>query len=170
MDPIKVTTRTGKGSPLTTVEMDANLTALCNAINAVIQATPDAGNRARGDVQVATAALDPGATGYVQADLGRAYHILAMATDFPARVRVYETSAHRAADAARAQGVLPVNDHGMVAEIVTTGSVLAVRFAPCPFGANLDSPTAKTAYFAITNKDVVARTITLTVTRLPLEL
>ena len=53
-----------------------------------------------------------------------------MSADAAARIRIYATTAHRAADAARAVGTDPTGDHGVELDVNLTSSILSVTLAP----------------------------------------
>lgn len=107
-----------------------------------------------------TESIPPGVSSLFSLDLGKAWLVKSIATNGPARVRIYASDAQRLADASRAAGVAPTGDHGLLCEAVTTMTDLAVTFHPWAFG----STPANAAYVAVTNTGTVATPITLTLT------
>ena len=93
--------------------------------------------------------------------------ILRLATDHPARVRLYLSDAYRTADLARNVAVDPSGDHGCVLEVVTTAGVLALRLSPVAMWGGVGSGT--TGYLTITNDDSVSRAITVDLDVLSME-
>lgn len=163
--------RKGRAEDLTPDQVDANFQGLDDDLKAlsldVEGLQESAGGRRSLDAD--TGILAPGANAFLELPLGKAYSLLTVATNFPARVRVYATASHRAADASRTVDKAPENDHGLVAEVVTAASLLALHFAPMPFGANQEAIPSAAAYLAVTNTDVVPRSIKVSFSRLILE-
>ena len=155
-------TRTGRTYPISWSELETWFGQVATAINSVL------GLGARSSVAYTTAPLAAGGVDSTATlTVPKAYTILKVATDYPARVRVYLTAAHQLADVARAVTVDPTGDHGCVLEAVTTAGVLALNLSPAPVGA---SPTdGTTAYLTVTNLDTVTRAITTTLSLLPME-
>lgn len=84
-------------------------------------------------------------------------YLLQLTTDYPARVRLYLSSAMRDADRARLVTVDPEGNSGLVFEVVTTGGVLDLELTPIPVFA---SPTDSVmAYITVANLDTVSRVI-----------
>lgn len=97
------------------------------------------------------------------------WRLLRVETDYPARVRLYSTAAKRDADRARAAGIDPTGDHGVMAEVVTDGGMLSLDMSPQADGSNLEgSPTADIP-ITVANLDTVSRAVTVTCTYLPTE-
>ena len=94
-------------------------------------------------------------------DLAPSYRLLRVATDKPARIRLYTTPSKRDADLERAPGVKPTGDHGRLAEFITTTEVPAVDCSPLVDGQVADATSM--APFSIVNTGS-AGTITLTLT------
>jgi hypothetical protein len=99
-------------------------------------------------------------TGVVE--LAPGVKIVRVETSHPARVRLYSTAAKRDADAERELGTDPTGDHGMLLEIATGPTLLAFDLSPQAFGSNQDLPKSSNFYYAIENRDVAGRTITVT--------
>ena len=123
----------------------------------------------RAAVSVTTDVIKANGTAYADAPLGMAYVLLKLEVSSPARVRIYQTAAHRAADAGRPAGTVPVDDHGLVAEAVLTGGLLSRHFGPLTLGANQEALPSAWGFLSITNMDVTSKSVTVTVTRLVLE-
>jgi hypothetical protein len=82
-------------------------------------------------------------------------------TDYPARIRVYISSAYASADASRPVTVELSGEHGCILECVTTGSNLILDLSPVVAFYTL---TSSTLWIIITNNDSVSRSITCTLT------
>ena len=107
-----------------------------------------------------------------QADLDitgfKAYALLFITTDRAARVRLYVTAATRTADAARAEGVDPAADAGVIAEVITTGAETVI-ISPGAFGFNLESSITTNIPCRVTNKSGSTSTVQVTLGVLQLE-
>jgi hypothetical protein len=96
---------------------------------------------------------------------GDFFHLLSIVASTPAWVRVYGTSAARAADTRTEPGApIPASGSEYYAEVVTTQSPQTVRFSPVP----LVQGTSGSAFIRVGNRDTVARAITLQFTTLKL--
>lgn len=132
--------------------------------------TGSGGVGARGDVVITTAALADGATENGTSALGKAFIPLQITVDRACRVRLYQTSAARTADASRAPGTLPTGEHGVILDVrLDTGTGLVWDVFQPPTGANMDSPVTSTIYYAIKNESGSTSTVQVTVTRLLME-
>jgi len=87
-------------------------------------------------------------------------------TDIPARVRVYPSAAQRLADLDRRIGQMPIGDHGLLFELVTTAADLAYTLSPKPDFAT-DDISSNDYYMAVTNLsgDPGAVTVTFNLVR-----
>lgn len=81
-------------------------------------------------------------------------------TDRAARIRIYDTSAHRTADASRAVGTDPTGNHGLLFELVTTVGQLSYTLTPAVDFASSDG--SSTYYVAVTNLSGLTATVTTT--------
>lgn len=117
-----------------------------------------------GVVSGTTGVVASGAGADLDVTLGATFEVLSLTTNAPARVRIYDTAAHRAADASRAIGATPAGA-GLIAEAVTAAGQLTVTFNPDADGANGDTPQANTAYLRVDNEDATAEAITVAITR-----
>jgi hypothetical protein len=101
--------------------------------------------------------------------LGMRFDLLRASASAACRLRLYQTAAHRTADAGRAIGVKPVGDHGVIADIYFVPGALDLRLPPLPPGANLeDTPTVDIPY-SLQNLSGGAAAITIDLLRLRLE-
>lgn len=120
----------------------------------------------RSTVTSTTASLDPDASADATVTVPASYAIYQVATNYPARVRLYLSSSQRTADAARPVTEDPEGDHGCILEVVTTSGVSSLDLSPVAIGA---CPTGTSAYLSITNLDTVARAVTVTLDVLSME-
>lgn len=117
---------------------------------------------ARATITGATTSLANGATGNVTMPAPLTIEILAIETSAPARVRIYSSTAARAADAARSITIKPTAGTGLILETVHT-SAAKITLDPHAHGSNMASPPVPELYAAITNTgNVGIITITLT--------
>ena len=98
----------------------------------------------------------------------KAYTLMAITTDRAARVRLYVTAATRTADAARAEGVDPTSDAGLIAEVITTGAETVI-ISPGAYGFNLESSTTTNIPCRVTNKSGGTSTVQVDLLILQLE-
>ena len=107
-----------------------------------------------------------------QADLDitgfKSYTLMAITTDKAARVRLYVNTATRTADAARAEGVDPTSDAGVIAEVITTGAETVI-ISPGAYGFNLESSPTTNIPCRVTNKSGSTGTVQVDVNILQLE-
>lgn len=123
----------------------------------------------RADFAGTAAALAANAEANLDIAIAKAWVALRVRTNRPARVRIYANAAARTADAARAVGVAPTGDHGLLLEYITTSGDLDWAVAPAIVGYNLESPITAIAAVRITNLDVAAGDTTVTITAIPQE-
>ena len=107
-----------------------------------------------------------------QADLDitgfKSYTLMAITTDKAARVRLYVNAATRTADAARAEGVDPTSDAGVIAEVITTGAETVI-ISPGAYGFNLESSPTTNIPCRVTNKSGSTGTVQVGLNILQLE-
>jgi len=107
-----------------------------------------------------------------QADLDitgfKSYTLMAITTDKAARVRLYVNAATRTADAARAEGIDPTSDAGVIAEVITTGAETVI-ISPGAYGFNLESSPTTNIPCRVTNKSGSTGTVQVDVNILQLE-
>lgn len=119
----------------------------------------------RGNVVAVTTLLAAGARGTFLATLGRVHIIHRVSTDFAARVQAYATPAYRTADAARAVGILPSGEHGVLIDVVTEGADLIKDASPDALGSSKETPPTADIALAVTNLTGAAHIITITFDR-----
>jgi hypothetical protein len=111
-----------------------------------------------------TASLAAGASENGVVAIAKATEVLRVATNRPARVRLYVTAAKRDADAARPVGTDPTGDHGLCLEVVTVTGELELDLNPAALVWDGDAvPDANIAY-RIENRDAGAGVVTVTLT------
>ena len=100
----------------------------------------------------------------------KSYALLKVAINRPAWVVLYTNDTTRTADDSRNSSTDPTPGSGVIAEVITTASG-ASTFVMTPglIGWNDDGTPATTIYAKVQNLDSVSRTITVTLTLLPLE-
>ena len=107
-----------------------------------------------------------------QADLDitgfKSYTLMAITTDKAARVRLYVNTATRTADAARAEGVDPTSDAGVITEVITTGAETVI-ISPGAYGFNLESSPTTNIPCRVTNKSGSTGTVQVGLNILQLE-
>lgn len=127
----------------------------------------------RGQVSVTTPTLQPGAIHNTTIPLGKAFLLLAIATNAPAWVRLYTTPVYRSADASRQITQDPINpENGIISEDITTTKLSIDLEGNGLFqgmGCSLESPPKSDIAIAISNQSDLARAITVTYTRIGIE-
>lgn len=120
-----------------------------------------------------TDSLAPGASQTFYMPMAKSIALQIIEANYPAWVRMYATSAMRSADSGRLYADDPVFESAgePIAEASpgVAAFPLATHFKRNLVCHNQDDPRAGRFYFTVTNKDTVARAITVTVTYLPLE-
>lgn len=101
-------------------------------------------------------------------DLGRCFVLLAVSTNFAARVRVYASQSYRGADADRPSNVAPSGDHGLLLELITTPTDLDWTLSPMVFAGILDEGEPNT-YISVTNLSNIAQAPQISFTNMVLE-
>lgn len=109
-----------------------------------------------------TGSLAAGDTLDTTVELAGGYRLLCIATDSPARVRVYYSDGARAADASRPVGTDPTPPHGLIAEVVTTAELLDVWLNPAVYGYTTDGTAA--VPIAVTNTGAGPAAVNVTFT------
>lgn len=99
--------------------------------------------------------------GYVEMPSASA-DILRVTTDYPAWVRLYNTSDARLADANRPKYHRPTAGCDVISDNITTPEKLSVSQSQTSVFHNEDNPLTHLCYVSITNLDSAAREITLT--------
>jgi len=122
---------------------------------------------ARSSVAYTTASLAPGAAEQGSFTVPPSFTLFHLATDYPARVRVYLSEAYRTADLSRPVSQDPAGDHGCILEVVTTAGVLGMALSP--EAAAVMPAAGTTAYITVQNGDSVARVVVVTLDLLSME-
>lgn len=123
----------------------------------------------RSTASVTTTSLSPQATESGIVTMARAFTVLKITTDYPARVRLYDTVAHRDADVNRAVGIYPSDSSGCLFEFITTASLLTAPIIRPVNGFNAEATVSSSIAYNITNMDGSTRAITATLAFLPTE-
>ena len=124
--------------------------------------------------ETVTGVLSPGAIENDTLPLGDMVTIYRVTVSGPARVRLYQTSGARAADAARTNTQLPTpgTPHGVIGDWWLDGSATGpfdFICSPQADGQNNDLPQTGQIYMAVTNLALVSAAITVTIRYVPLE-
>jgi hypothetical protein len=99
----------------------------------------------------------------------KTYALLKMQVDAASWVRLYTDAVSQSSDSGRLQGVDPTPGNGVLAEIISAGS-LTQLISPAVIGFNADAPPSNNIYASVTNLSGSTRTITVTLTVVQLEL
>ena len=126
------------------------------------------GLQSRGTVTGTTGSLADAAEADLDITGFKAYALLTITTDRAARVRLYVNAATRTADAARAEGVDPTSDAGVIAEVITTGADTVI-ISPGAYGFNLEGTPTTTIPCRVTNKSGGTSTVQVDLNILQLE-
>ena len=116
----------------------------------------------------ATISLADGAEADLDITGFKSYTLMTITTDKAARVRLYVNAATRTADAARAEGIDPTSDAGVIAEVITTGAETVI-ISPGAIGFNLESSPTTNIPCRVTNKSGSTGTVQVGLTILQLE-
>ena len=115
-----------------------------------------------------TASLANNATGNLAIDGYKAYALLSVITDKAAWVRIYTSTAARAADASRSQNTDPAPDAGVIAEVITTGAQ-TVLVSPGVIGYSMEATPTTVVPCAVTNLSGSTGTVFVSLNLLQLE-
>ena len=118
------------------------------------------GGWARETTAHTTTPLSSGATEVGTLPLAAAYRLLRVATDVPARVRLYTNAAKRDADLDRPIGVKPTGDNGRIFEAVTTSELPAFDCTPTVDGFVEDGTS--TVPYSVTSTSPAGGDVTVT--------
>ena len=100
----------------------------------------------------------------------RAYALLKVAVNHPSWVVLYVDDASRTADDSRSEGTDPAPGSGVIAEVTTTTAGSSTfLMSPGLIGWNNDSTVSKNVYVKVKNKDSVTRSITVSLTMVPIQ-
>lgn len=114
-------------------------------------------------VEVTTASIDPLGEDTLTAPLGESGTILNIATDVPARVRIYHTAAARTADAARPLTTDGTSGKGLLAEVATGSALLSIPLSPPADYWNGDE-SGEVVYLAVASYYDVVTPVKVTLT------
>lgn len=124
----------------------------------------------RQSVTHTTSQLASQATEFVNLPLGKAFHVLRIATNNPAWVRIYAKLAYQSADSVRAENVEAPSGSGIIAEAKTALSKLVCDFTdPMATGGNLENTPTSNIAVSITNRTANPAIITTTFTIIKIE-
>lgn len=148
----------GSNTPI--LATDNVLAALAN-----LQAQISAGSTpVRATVTKATATIAVGVVESGVVSMAESYRVTKIATDRPARVRLYATIAQRDADASRAIGTAPSGNHGLLMEVITGTGALTMILTPQVDGTNFEASPSSNIPCCITNLDSATSAVTVTLT------
>jgi hypothetical protein len=119
------------------------------------------GGFARHDGSDTTGLLGPGQTEAREVELYPSVRIYKLATNRPARIRMYPTEVMRAADVNRGIGVKPTGNHGRLLEVVTAIGMLELIMSPAVDITSMDAFDS-TFYVSVTNLDTVSGPVVVT--------
>lgn len=125
------------------------------------------GGAARSSVTYTTASLAAGASEQGSATVPPSFTLYHLATDYPARVRLYLSSAYQSADLSRSVTQDPIGDHGCILEVVTAAGLLDLALSP--EAAAIMPASGTTVYITVQNLDTVARAVEVTLDLLSME-
>tara|TARA_B110000977_G_scaffold69625_1_gene94578 strand:- start:4849 stop:5697 length:849 start_codon:yes stop_codon:yes gene_type:complete len=115
-----------------------------------------------------TASLANNASGNIDIVGFKSYALLSIITNKAAWVRIYTSTAARAADASRSQSTDPAPDAGVIAEVITTGAQ-TVLVSPGVIGYNMESTPTTAVPCAVTNLSGSTGTVFVSLNILQLE-
>lgn len=103
----------------------------------------------------------PGAVELDTVELYPSVRLYKIATDRPARVRLYPTESFRLSDISRSIGTRPRGNNGRLLEVVTTSEMLELTLSPVVDLVSND-PDSSIFYATITNLDSVEGDVVIT--------
>lgn len=118
----------------------------------------------RQDAVFTTGSLSNGASEQGTIPLGIGFQLLAIATDRPARVRIYDRLAKRTADVTRSIGTPPSGDHGVLLEFVTDAGLLSATLSPEVIGHSMEALPDPDIPITVTNLSGTTATVATTLT------
>lgn len=123
----------------------------------------------RANATATTAALAALASQDLALTLGKTFALLRVASDVPARIRLYSSAAKRDADAGRPQTQTPTGNHGLICEVITTADQLSWDLSPMVLGADLQAIPDGVIAARVENRGAPGAAITVTATHVPIE-
>ena len=156
----------------------AGITVTASGVGATVTVTNT--NPSRTIVSGGSTAIDFGATANFEIEAFKSYSMMrvgiltgnhgAFGGEHECWLRIYTDSTSRANDANRPQGVDPIPNAGVLAEVVGGIGVTVANFAPFVMGGNMDDPATNTMYCAVTNNNNgITTAINVEITLLQLE-
>ena len=128
------------------------------------------GGQSRGTVSLTTSTIGIGSQGNGSVALGKCSILYAVVASDKCRLRLYGTSAGRAADASRIPGVAAAWGVGLLVELILdTTALLTFTMQPPAVCENQDGTPSTAIYYTVDNMSGVSQTFSFTFTRLPLE-
>jgi len=123
----------------------------------------------RNVVSVTTDTLTSGSEQTGSVTLGKVFNLLNVSTSIDSRIRLYTTPAFRNADQSRGVGTDPTGEHGIIVDLVLTGSYHDWQLSPIPVGANLESTSSTEIAYTIQNRTADSSAVQVDFTRLVIE-
>ena len=156
----------------------AGITVTASGVGATVTVTNT--NPSRTVVSGGSTAIGPGATANFEIDAFKSYSMMrvgiltgnhgAFGGEHECWLRIYTDSTSRANDAQRPQGIDPIANAGIIAEVIGGIGVTVANFAPFVMGGNMDDPATNTMYCAVTNNNNgITTAINVEITLLQLE-
>lgn len=119
------------------------------------------GGFARHEQQEATAVMDPDEVISAEVEFYPSVRLYKIATNRPARVRLYPTPEQRDNDLLRPVGTKPTGNHGRLLEVVTTPELFELILSPAVDITSVDA-FVPTFYVSVTNEDTDAGAVEVT--------
>ena len=173
---LTATSFSGNGTSLTgivtSIVAGTNVTVSGSTGAVTINASGGGGSlQSRTTKSATTASLNAAASGDLDiTNAFKGYHLLKIAVNHPAWVRLYTSTVTRGNDASRTEGTDPTPGSGVIAEVLTTtAGASTFNMSPGVFGWSDEGTPSTTVYAKVTNKDSSARAITVTLTLIQAE-
>jgi hypothetical protein len=119
------------------------------------------GGFARHDLEDTSSLLQPNQLEARVVTLYPSVRLYKIATNRPARVRMYPTEDMRAIDELRSIGTVPKGNHGRLLEVVTAPGLLELILSPAVDVTSVDAFNSD-FYVSVTNMDLVAGPVVVT--------
>ena len=119
------------------------------------------GGYARHDQEETTGFLIPNEIETDSLEMYPSVRLYKIATNRPARVRLYPTPEQRQLDIGRSIGVKPTGNHGRLLEVVTTSTLLELTLSPAVDMTSVDAFNSM-FYSTVTNMDSVGGAVEVT--------
>lgn len=115
-----------------------------------------------------TAALAVNAESVSTVALAESFTVISVDADRACRVRLYDTAAHQAADAARPIGTDPTGNHGLIMELVFTAAG-SIYLTPAAIGSNNEAVVSSDIPVSVQNRSTGTSTVQLAIKYLATE-